>query len=572
MRTHTDPYLPMSSVHLMVPPLRLMSACMWQVVQERNVDQYGKLVEFITLVAEMVPELMNYKQRAQLILGLRARMILEVLRKVDPVDSDAIQEQISLFQKSSIMCKGEEDQDGEVETSRSAFVELVETLLSDKNEKDTFLKEVFPELYGTRYDTVLQILVWEFFLRLEELFPVPSFLKISTMVDLTSFDFQFEEFVPDRDDLKKILHHQKYRQKLTQSEYSFMSETILSTLASRHTSVASEDHVDHDRDGNVGNSSDEETDNSSVEPTPSSPQREESRLLPLTSSSFYEEGGVAGETGVYETQVTLSDEILDEPAADGTTVQESRSTGVLKPNLRSGTAENLTCPGCGKSFRKPMMLRHHQKSEHPTTEQVYQCDKCDKTFQTKRRLEQHHQAHATVKPYTCSYCGKGLPCPKVLKTHMRVHTGERRYGCKICGKKFDQASTLTHHMRLHKGDKPFLCSECGKAFPSSSAFLIHTRMHTGERPYQCKECGKRYVTLHRLKVHQGLHTLERPYTCDQCGKSFRYPSEFGRHKVIHAGEKTFKCVICDKRFSLAGNLKSHMQIHAKTRAAKKSSQ
>lgn len=289
-------------------------------------------------------------------------------------------------------------------------------------------------------------------------------------------------------------------------------------------------------------------------------------------SDSYPQSTCCSPPGVYETQVTLSDEILDEPAADGTTVQESRSTGVLKPNLRSGTAENLTCPGCGKSFRKPMMLRHHQKSEHPTTEQVYQCDKCDKTFQTKRRLEQHHQAHATVKPYTCSYCGKGLPCPKVLKTHMRVHTGERRYGCKICGKKFDQASTLTHHMRLHKGDKPFLCSECGKAFPSSSAFLIHTRMHTGERPYQCKECGKRYVTLHRLKVHQGLHTLERPYTCDQCGKSFRYPSEFGRHKVIHAGEKTFKCVICDKRFSLAGNLKSHMQIHAKMRAAKKSSQ
>ncbi|XP_030295823.1 TERF1-interacting nuclear factor 2-like isoform X5 [Sparus aurata] len=230
MARYRDPYLPMSSVHLMVPPLRLMSACMWQVVQERNVDQYGKLVEFITLVAEMVPELMNYKQRAQLILGLRARMILEVLRKVDPVDSDAIQEQISLFQKSSIMCKGEEDQDGEVETSRSAFVELVETLLSDKNEKDTFLKEVFPELYGTRYDTVLQILVWEFFLRLEELFPVPSFLKISTMVDLTSFDFQFEEFVPDRDDLKKILHHQKYRQKLTQSTRQWHQKIMSITI------------------------------------------------------------------------------------------------------------------------------------------------------------------------------------------------------------------------------------------------------------------------------------------------------------------------------------------------------
>lgn len=50
--------------------------------------------------------------------------------------------------------------------------------------------------------------------------------QISTMVDLTSFDFQFEEFVPDRDDLKKILHHQKYRQKLTQSKGLFTNLRI----------------------------------------------------------------------------------------------------------------------------------------------------------------------------------------------------------------------------------------------------------------------------------------------------------------------------------------------------------
>lgn len=51
-----------------------MSACMWQVAQERNVDQYDKLAEFITLVTELVPELLDYKQAAQLILGLRARV------------------------------------------------------------------------------------------------------------------------------------------------------------------------------------------------------------------------------------------------------------------------------------------------------------------------------------------------------------------------------------------------------------------------------------------------------------------------------------------------------------------
>lgn len=51
-----------------------MSAWMWQVALERNVEQYGKLAKFIILMTEMVPELMNYKQSIQLILGLRSRV------------------------------------------------------------------------------------------------------------------------------------------------------------------------------------------------------------------------------------------------------------------------------------------------------------------------------------------------------------------------------------------------------------------------------------------------------------------------------------------------------------------
>lgn len=37
-------------------------------------DHYGMLEEFVTMVTEVVPELMSYSQRAQLILGLRARV------------------------------------------------------------------------------------------------------------------------------------------------------------------------------------------------------------------------------------------------------------------------------------------------------------------------------------------------------------------------------------------------------------------------------------------------------------------------------------------------------------------
>lgn len=52
----------------------VVSDCMWQAAQERNVDQYDKLAEFITLVTELVPELLDHKQTTQLILGLRARV------------------------------------------------------------------------------------------------------------------------------------------------------------------------------------------------------------------------------------------------------------------------------------------------------------------------------------------------------------------------------------------------------------------------------------------------------------------------------------------------------------------
>ena len=70
----SPPPLPPASLHLLVPPVRLMSAFMWQVVQQHSVMQYDKLVDFISLATEMVPELLSPCQRAQLILGLRARV------------------------------------------------------------------------------------------------------------------------------------------------------------------------------------------------------------------------------------------------------------------------------------------------------------------------------------------------------------------------------------------------------------------------------------------------------------------------------------------------------------------
>lgn len=66
--------LPLASLRLMASPLQLTYSYIWQVIRQKNVKLYGRVEEFVTMVTQTVPELMSFKQTAQLLLGLRARV------------------------------------------------------------------------------------------------------------------------------------------------------------------------------------------------------------------------------------------------------------------------------------------------------------------------------------------------------------------------------------------------------------------------------------------------------------------------------------------------------------------
>lgn len=66
--------LPPASLQLLVPPVRLMSAFIWRLVQHNRVLQYDKVLDFITLTTSIVPELLSPCQRAHLTMDLRARV------------------------------------------------------------------------------------------------------------------------------------------------------------------------------------------------------------------------------------------------------------------------------------------------------------------------------------------------------------------------------------------------------------------------------------------------------------------------------------------------------------------
>lgn len=47
------------------------------------------------------------------------------------------------------------------------------------------MKEIFPVYFGAKYEAALEMLVWEFISRLEELLPVPDFTQVTLPLNLT---------------------------------------------------------------------------------------------------------------------------------------------------------------------------------------------------------------------------------------------------------------------------------------------------------------------------------------------------------------------------------------------------
>ncbi|XP_041636198.1 uncharacterized protein zgc:113263 isoform X2 [Cheilinus undulatus] len=201
---------PVQYLRLLAPPLQLLSAAVWQVVQQGLVDHYGMLEEFVTMVTELVPELMSYSQRAQLILGLRARLVLEMCRGEHPADMQTIQPHLDRIKAPVSTAKDHHVTINQVEESEVNFVELVHSLLEDPSERNYFFEEIFPVYFGPKYDAALEMLVWEFISRLEELLPVPDFTQMAAFLrDSPSFldDCLQTSYTPE--DMKAVLEHHR---------------------------------------------------------------------------------------------------------------------------------------------------------------------------------------------------------------------------------------------------------------------------------------------------------------------------------------------------------------------------
>ncbi|KAJ8366967.1 hypothetical protein AAFF_G00336360 [Aldrovandia affinis] len=217
-----------ASLRTLAPPMQLVMAAMWRVMQLKEVLHYGKLEEFVSSVSETTPGLLSYRHRAKLTLGLRARMILELCRSQEPPNPITILPHLDRIRPP--LCKGKKDM--KVETSARSFQLLVTTLLKSRAEREHFFQEVFVVEYGPQFDAALQKLFWEFLSRLDQLLPLPDLAQ--TVSWLNTAPSVLEECAPANATqlLNTLLQHHKHLGHLdTVALPSSTGDSILSSLS-----------------------------------------------------------------------------------------------------------------------------------------------------------------------------------------------------------------------------------------------------------------------------------------------------------------------------------------------------
>ncbi|XP_003425863.1 uncharacterized protein LOC100679531 isoform X1 [Nasonia vitripennis] len=132
------------------------------------------------------------------------------------------------------------------------------------------------------------------------------------------------------------------------------------------------------------------------------------------------------------------------------------------------------CRVCGKLLHIDHIYEHeayHDGLGHP-------CHKCRKTFSLKAQLKRHiqntHEPHVN-KVIKCMVCSKSLKL-KNLKKHVSVHLHtEICRKCNKCFKSYDEEKNLEDHITSdHPTDYPTLtCDTCNAAFISDERYKEH---------------------------------------------------------------------------------------------------
>ncbi|XP_019716266.1 zinc finger protein 2-like isoform X1 [Hippocampus comes] len=591
------------SLRLLVPPLRLLTAAMWQVARQKSVKDYGILEDFVSLMTEAVPQLLTEKQRSLLLLALRAQVSL--------YDAELYQDRIHSISAAPL----------------NAGTQLVDCdsallILSEKTspvDRQGLLQDVF----NHTFDEALQTLLSDFLARLEQLFPVPDFKQAASWLSAAPAGLADYLSLADREDLKILLSHQSCRlgqvipavdcdsENILHSVWSHPLLTKLTNPEPPHLGVQSDSHTDTGSPALDDNA--EETvmmEGEKVEtvasqtPSPAEPMSDLSSVADSVTRVNPEADGAkdANQSGhasdqprsdancsisqhsqrvahkcpqcgkyfIYRSHVmrhlstskscgsTLAKAVTARQAEAHAGDKAPPSSERQHKNLRS--ARSHMCFQCDDVFGTKAELLSHQRSHRARP--VFRCGRCDKEFLHLSSLTNHKQTHRDGGAYVCGQCHKDFGSAKERDAH-RLRHRPPDLTCTVCSKTFGSQSQLLRHLQTHtvEGAELFYrCRFCEQTFSGVTLLRIHQRSHT-PRSYRCDKCDKTYASLTGLQSHRASHNKDSRFLCPQCGKCFKTRDGLEGHLRTHSGERPYRCPYCSKDFTALAGLNVHVRQH-----------
>ncbi|XP_045570437.1 zinc finger protein 629 isoform X2 [Salmo salar] len=595
--------LPLSSLRLLVPPLRLVSAALWQVVQQRDVMDYGLVEEFVTTVLEIVPDMMSYRERVQLIMGLRAQLVLELCRSDHLANPETIQPHLNRMKTCIITHRDKEISDPEMEASELTFRKLIQTLLEDPIEKRHFFQNIFPEEFGPKYDSALQTLVWEFLSRLEKLLPAPTLQQTASwfLPDPSVLE-ECVQCVSHPQPLKTLLQHHNTCGHVDTNALSSGDNQILASMSL--SSLVIDEAFTDQADSEVQSEPEQECMSpvsSDNEPKmPSLLEHRESELLPLNKEvkpAFLE---VA-----CRHKKTTAKNIEHKEMKNNTSFHHLHTDSGLKiqgkPHSSQQEVQDISSLSTSCRLRQPTVLLHRlditdmllpvsEVSATPRRERL----QIDKVGQRRGQvISQKSERNINEEP------SDGQPqyslAPDPSPTSGQPKRSKRVKICSLCGKTFSEAKDLTAHMRSHNEQSPSKCTQCGQDFEHHEDLQKH-QQNVCEEAAQPEEdnmstpsfkednmsltsveddwteISHHHDTLPENKRGPYVHHTPKAFQpskarqiCHVCHKTLCNVFMLRRHlKSVH-GLLPYKCYNCEASFGNNPSLKKHVKECLKTK-------
>jgi len=245
----------------------------------------------------------------------------------------------------------------------------------------------------------------------------------------------------------------------------------------------------------------------------------------------------------------------------------SLSTSAALHKSKSMTAYHNDCSN-GSQPGQTNKLKQFSSHKNDQSMQVFQCDMCPRSYNTKIKLQKHVSYHKNRyrKTLYCSRCSQYFCNLNSWRRHENIH---RRFDAH---KRLGSENTKSVHE----------CSRCDRTFDCKFMLARHERNHTDNdkkkhRVHRCSHCPRSFFTSAELDGHEMSHNehtvTNKDHICQFCNKHFVHQSLWYKHmEQVHCHEDLSKigpvhaCSKCSQIFMEAERLRVHeLQMHSQSK-------